>query len=302
MTIECSLAIIQKSNQFLFSLRSKKPFINHYEFPGGKIEHGETPDDALERECFEELGIIVTKKNKIGFIIHLYNELRIKIHIYSIINFDGLISPKEKQTLSYLDPLDKSQKFIESTYRIINYMRLPRYLKILSEVNKNVISDIQSKDNAGNMVRLRSLKKSPEKYITQVKEISTISKNIKLILDAKYFKSYHDIRYDGLHYTSQEINNINVKKFQRKSKNITYSASCHNIHEINIANMMNLDFILLSPILKNKYDINSMGWKKFQLLSEKANMPVFALGGISKNDLETCVANNGYGVSGISNF
>ena len=65
---------------------------------------------------------------------------------------------------------------------------------------------------------------------------------------------------------------------------------------------MNLDFILLSPVLNNKYDISPMGWKKFQTLSKTANMPVFALGGVTKNDLEDCIANNGYGVSGISNF
>ncbi len=40
----------------------------------------------------------------------------------------------------------------------------------------------------------------------------------------------------------------------------------------------------------------------FKLLSKEANMPVFALGGISKDDLKTCMANDGYGVSGISKF
>ena len=302
MATECSLAIIKKSNKFLFSLRSKEPFIKHFEFPGGKIEDGENPEDALDRECFEELGIKVLKKIKMGSLIHLYNNLRVKIHIYLIINYEGLIIPKEKQILSYLDPLDQSQKLIESTYRIINYMKLPRYLKILSEVKKDIISDIKSKNTIGAMIRLRSDGNSSKEYICSAKEISSKYEDVKLILDAKYIEYYQDIRYDGLHYTSQEIIDMNIEKFLRIDKNITYSASCHNSNEINIANKMNLDFILLSPVLNNKYDISPMGWKKFQTLSKTANMPVFALGGVTKNDLEDCIANNGYGVSGISNF
>ena len=93
-----------------------------------------------------------------------------------------------------------------------------------------------------------------------------------------------------------------IKTNIRIDKNITYSASCHNLKEIHIANQLNLDFILLSPVLSSKHSNPSLGWTDFKLLSKEANMPVFALGGISKDDLKTCMANDGYGVSGISKF
>ncbi len=302
MTPECSLAIIKKSNQFLFSLRSKKPFLDYFEFPGGKIENGESPEDALERECFEELDIKIIDKVKICSFTHLYKGLKIKLHIFCIIKYEGNIKPKEAQILSYLNPLDESKKFIESTYRIINYLKLPRYLKILSNTDKNIISNIQQKNNIEDMIRLRSSGDTLDNYISLANDISKTYNNTKLILDAKYAEFYHDIRYDGLHFTSFEINNMKPDSFQRMNKNLTYSASCHNTNEVNIANKINLDFILISPVLKNKYDVSSLGWNKFRLLSQIANMPVFALGGITRNDLNTCLSNNGYGVSGISNF
>ena len=52
--IECSIALIKNNTDYLFSRRIKKPFHNHYEFPGGKIENRETPEEALAWECYEE--------------------------------------------------------------------------------------------------------------------------------------------------------------------------------------------------------------------------------------------------------
>ena len=77
MTLECSLAIIRDSDKLLYSLRAKHPYHGYYEFPGGKVEKNETPEDALYRECFEELGIKVTKFSSIGSVVHYYDHLHL---------------------------------------------------------------------------------------------------------------------------------------------------------------------------------------------------------------------------------
>ena len=65
MILECSLAIIKKSDKLLYSKRVKNPYQKYYEFPGGKVERNETPEIALYRECFEELGSgVVVKPNR----------------------------------------------------------------------------------------------------------------------------------------------------------------------------------------------------------------------------------------------
>lgn len=302
MTIECSIGIIKESDKYLFSQRSKKPFLDYFEFPGGKLEANESSDEAIDREMSEELGIKIVDKIKIGSLIHLYNNLKIKIHVYKIVSYEGNILPREQQKILYLNPIDSYHKFIESTYRIINYISLPRYLHIISDEKSNPYSIKISRKYFNNMIRLRSFGLSEDSYINQAKKISEISsnKNAKLILDLKYIRSCQNIKYSGIHYTSNEISNI--KTNIRIDKNITYSASCHNLKEIHMANQLNLDFILLSPVLSFKNDNPPLGWTDFKLLSKEANMPVFALGGISKDDLNTCMANDGYGVSGISKF
>ena len=83
-------AIIKKQNKYLIARRaSQKAHGGRWEFPGGKIEKGETPEIALERELFEELSI----KTRIGpFVIsatHDYENFKIKLMAYEVAHLSG---------------------------------------------------------------------------------------------------------------------------------------------------------------------------------------------------------------------
>lgn len=55
---------------------------NKNEFPGGKVEHGETPENACQREILEEVGIEVSGWKKIDFIRHEYDDVTINLYVY----------------------------------------------------------------------------------------------------------------------------------------------------------------------------------------------------------------------------
>lgn len=302
MITECSLALIKNKYKFLYSLRSKYPYLNFYEFPGGTIENNENPEDALLRECFEELDIKIISYKKIMNITHCYKHMNIKLHIYEIIEYDRNIYPKENQKILYLDALKSNEKFIESTYRILNILSLPRYLKIVSNNDTSISNNLFSNTHLSSTIRLRSSGFLKDDYINQASIYSKIclKNNTRLILDAKYINYYENLKYQGIHFTSQELKTLDADKFIR-SKLLTYSASCHSKKEIYLANRLNLDFILLSPIMISKYN-HPIGWNKFKDLALEANMPVFALGGIHPSDLKACMSNYGYGVAGMSKF
>ena len=125
--------------------------------------------------------------------------------------------------------------------------------------------------------------------------------NIPLIIDKKFSNDLGYINIDGIHFTSEDLNQMDNYKHIKK-KRLTYSASCHDLNDVIIANKYNFDFIILSPVISSKYSKNILGWKDFKTISDISNMPVFALGGIKITDLELCKRFNGFGVSGISDF
>jgi len=79
-TIDVAAAIIEKEGKFLIAKRKKgKPLENKWEFPGGKIELGETAEKCLKRELEEEFGIITEIKNFVAESIFDYGEKRIRL-------------------------------------------------------------------------------------------------------------------------------------------------------------------------------------------------------------------------------
>lgn len=62
-TIKVVAAIIKKENQIMIAQRLKGEFAGEWEFPGGKIEAGETPEEALKREIMEEMELDIEVKD-----------------------------------------------------------------------------------------------------------------------------------------------------------------------------------------------------------------------------------------------
>jgi thiamine-phosphate diphosphorylase len=82
------------------------------------------------------------------------------------------------------------------------------------------------------------------------------------------------------------------------------SAACHSLEQIKKAEILGVNLITLSPVLRTMShpDAEPLGWTKFAMLAEKTNLPVYALGGMTSQLLEHAQANGAYGVAGIRSF
>ena len=193
--------------------------------------------------------------------------------------------------------------FLESTTRILNKLKLRELLHI-TPIDLNIVSKkLKNINSINSFIRLRSFGNSKSDYVLAAQKLTRFcfKNNIPLIIDKKFSNDLGDINIDGIHFTSEDLNQINNYKYI-KDKELIYSASCHNLNDIKIANEYNFDFIILSPVISAKDDKNILGWENFMTISNASNMPVFALGGIKITDLELCKRFNGFGISGIRNF
>lgn len=92
-----------------------------WEFPGGKLETGETARDALKRELLEELGIYVIRAKPLLKISHQYDDLAVLLDVFMVTDFDGEACGMEQQAIKWVDRLALNDfSFPEANKRIID--------------------------------------------------------------------------------------------------------------------------------------------------------------------------------------
>ena len=102
-------ALINRDGDILLAQRPKgKAMAGLWEFPGGKIESGETPEVALVRELEEELTIKVTADalKPITFASHTYETFHLFMPLYAVKRWIGSPRPVEGQELAWVAPQD----------------------------------------------------------------------------------------------------------------------------------------------------------------------------------------------------
>ncbi|MEP3247100.1 MAG: 8-oxo-dGTP diphosphatase MutT [Sneathiella sp.] len=100
-----AVALVDDDNRILIAQRPEgKSMAGLWEFPGGKVETGETPENALIRELKEELSIDVTESclAPFTFASHTYEKFHLLMPLYVCRRWAGTPSPQEKQTLKWV--------------------------------------------------------------------------------------------------------------------------------------------------------------------------------------------------------
>lgn len=102
--IHVAAAIIYRDGQFLLSKRqSHQHQGGKWEFPGGKVEQGETVEQALARELKEEINIDVTTSSPFHYLEFDYPEKTVKLDFLLVTKFEGIEAGLEGQEVSWFD-------------------------------------------------------------------------------------------------------------------------------------------------------------------------------------------------------
>lgn len=101
-TIEVAAAIIQDKNKIFATQRGYGEFKDGWEFPGGKIEQGETPEEALIREIREELDAEIEVGEKIDTVEYDYPQFHLTMHCFFCTILSGDLILKEHEAAKWL--------------------------------------------------------------------------------------------------------------------------------------------------------------------------------------------------------
>ena len=105
LLLVAACALIDQDKRVLIAQRPVgKPMAGLWEFPGGKIEDGETPEDTVIREMLEELSVKVTKPclAPLSFTSHNYQEFHILMPLFICRKWEGIPVPREAQQVKWV--------------------------------------------------------------------------------------------------------------------------------------------------------------------------------------------------------
>ncbi len=112
MILVSAVALIDRDGRVLLAQRPEgKSMASLWEFPGGKVEKGETPEAALVRELHEELGIETWDSclAPLTFASHKYDDFHLLMPLFACRKWSGIVQPKEGQSLKWVAAKDLSK-------------------------------------------------------------------------------------------------------------------------------------------------------------------------------------------------
>jgi 8-oxo-dGTP diphosphatase len=296
VVVEVAAAVIQRADgAFLLAQRPQgKVYAGYWEFPGGKVEPGEPAADALARELQEELGIEVERAYPWITRIYTYPHATVRLRFYKVFDWKNEPHPREDQAIAWQEPGSA-----------IAAPMLPANAPVLAALSLPVEYGITDAGRLGTAVMLDKLERRLEGglRLVQLREPGLREEERRIFCDnaigrARRYgcrvmvKSPHP-GADGIHFTAAQLMSL-----RERPKDLLAAASCHTRAELERAMQLGLDFAVMGPV-KEKADFPALGWQRFTELAHGASIPVYAIGGLTRADLEDAWRAGAHGVAMI---
>ncbi|UTW14085.1 Nudix family hydrolase [Marinobacterium rhizophilum] len=304
--IHVAAAVILDRDQRI--LLARRPDDKHqgglWEFPGGKVEAGESAADALARELHEELGIEVRRARPLIQIPHHYADKSVLLDVFVVDAFDGQAHGREGQPVRWVHTAELSDyRFPAANRPILAAARLPARLLITgtAQAPAEYVARTERALAMGlRWVMLRAPELADADFCELYRQLlglcdaagATLAVNCDLALANR-------LEARALHLNRHRLAQLSGRD---AFKGEWLSASCHDEAELSRAAKLGLDFVTLSPVAPTPShpEAELLGWPGFARLCAQATLPVYALGGMAEADLETAWAQGGQGVAAIS--
>ena len=312
--IEAAVGVILRSDGtvLLGSRPEGKPWAGMWELPGGKIEPGESVMQALTRELQEELGINVTDATPWVTYEHVYPTATVKLSFCRVTGWEGEPQGLEGQSLQWVDiaHAEEVPQLLPATYPPLRWLLLPEIYAISSvESPAGVERFLKHLDNAwANGLKMLQWREPAWPSGSGADDFLDVLQTVisrchaakaKVLVNSIHPEAWWPLA-DGVHLRQADAQLISARPAQLTNLQLL-AVSTHDAQEIAHARLLGADFVLLGPVLPTKShpDHPGIGWETFTSLNEQAGLPVYALGGQSRQTLQQAKRSGAHGIAAI---
>ena len=276
-----------------------------WEFPGGKIEANESPEQALVRELQEELGITPTAYRPLIKIPHHYPQKSVLLDVWIVEQWQGQLQGAEGQQIKLAAASELHRyDFPEANAAIITACQLPdRYLitPALQGSEDDFLAQLENTLQTG--IRLLQLRQ-PELQAGAFKSLANRvidcchHYGARVLLNSDVETARH-LQADGVHLNSHRLMQAG---HIHKTTGFLLAASCHTVGELQHAAKLGCDFALLSTVQQTASHPGKipLGWERFADMTATAIIPVYALGGMNTDLIPRAQQAGAQGIAAIS--
>lgn len=279
-----------------------KVYAGYWEFPGGKLEAGETLRETLVRELQEELGITIEGAWPWLSCRFTYPHASVRLKFFRVTSWQGIIAPIEHDGFVWTKIGDTAQAspVLPANGPILRALELPAEYALTNAAEFGVAAELghirRALSGGLRLIQVRDKSLPPGERRQFARDVVALAADypdahVLINDDAELALA---VGAHGIHLSSAQLQQID-----QRPPFAWAAASCHNEAELLRAAELGLDFAVLSPVLPTPSHPHAagIGWSGFAEQIEQSSLPVFALGGIQTEMLSTARASGAHGIA-----
>jgi 8-oxo-dGTP diphosphatase len=281
-----------------------------WEFPGGKVEPGETPAAALARELHEELGIEAAAGAPLIRVPQRYPQphpgKRLLLDVYEVAH-RGTARGLEGQALQWVMPEQLSTYPMPPADRPVVAALLQPAHCLVTPVPVDPVAWLDQLDAvlAGGIrrVQLRAPGFDPARWARLAESAVQLCHQAGADVLVNGDAALAERLGAGLHLRAAQLREAGIaaSTARVRAHGGTVAASCHDAGELEAAQALACDFAVVGPVQATATHpgVAGIGWDGFAALREIVSLPLYAIGGLAVDDLAAARAHGAQGIAAI---